>query len=160
MIALALVVSLTVSAEPAKKPAGGNETMKNLLKDATTVPTGGSDAKPAAKDENPPPDVEKMTFGPDSIKKVVAYYQPQIQGCYEETLAAKDKAVEGKISTSWVINADGLVKSAKVEKKGTTLKDQKLHDCVVAVLSAMSFPKPPDGKDQPVAFPFNLKAVH
>jgi hypothetical protein len=51
------------------------------------------------------------------------------------------------------------VKDAKVLKKGTTLKDKGLHDCVVSVLMSMSFPKPPDGKDQPIEYPFNLKAV-
>ena len=45
-------------------------------------------------------------------------------------------------------------------KKGTTLKDPELHDCVVTVLSSMIFPKPPDGKDHPIEYPFNLKAVH
>ena len=29
----------------------------------------------------------------------------------------------------------------------------------MTVLSTMVFPKPPDGKDHPIEFPFNLKAV-
>ncbi|MBX7114451.1 MAG: AgmX/PglI C-terminal domain-containing protein [Myxococcaceae bacterium] len=129
--------------------------MKGLMKDAI-------DTKEGEKKEGGAPaglDVSKMPFSADSIKQVVAHYQPQIQGCYEETMATKDKAVEGKLKTSWLITPDGLVKRAKIDKKGTTLKDSKLHDCVVTVLSAMTFPKPPDRKEHPIEYPFNLKAI-
>lgn len=152
-----LVIALALCADP--KPAGKNDTMKNLLKDAITQPSaGGADAS-TAKPADTHPDTTKMPFTPDSIKQVVLSYQPQIQGCYEEHLAVKEKAIEGNLKTAFVITGDGLVKSAKVEKKGSSLKDPKLHECVVAVLSAMTFPKPPDGKDHPIEFPFNLKAI-
>jgi len=104
-------------------------------------------------------DVSRMPFSPDSIRQVMIHHQAKIQECYEDHLAAKSKKVEGKLMTSFVITARGLVKDAKVLKKGTTLKDKGLHDCVVSVLLAMSFPQPPDGKDQPIEYPFNLKAV-
>ena len=160
MLHFALAVSMLLTADPKAKPANsGNDTMKGLLKDAIKGdPAAPSDGGVA--EARPGPDVSKMRFTPENIKAVVAFFQPQIQTCYEETLAAKDAAVEGKLMTSWLIGADGSVTRQKVEKKGTTLKDPKLHDCVTAVLSSMVFPKPPDGKPQPIEFPFNLKAVH
>ena len=124
--------------------------MKNLMKDAI----GSTDKA------NDGPDVSKMPFTADSIKQVVMFHQPKIQGCYEEHIANKKKAPEGALKTTFVITGDGLVKSAKVNRKTSTLRDPGLHDCVVAVLSSMNFPKPPDGKDHPIEFPFNLKAVH
>ncbi len=143
MITALVIVSLSLAADPPAK----NDTMKNLLKDvATDKPSEG-------------PDVSKMPFTPDSIKQVVAAYQPKIQGCYEDHIANKKKAPQGSLKTAWVITPDGLVKGAKVDKRGSTLKDSSLHDCVVAVLSTMTFPKPPDSKDHPIEFPFNLKAV-
>jgi hypothetical protein len=142
----ALVIAVSLAQDPG---AAGSGTMKNLVKDAL-----GQPEKPAG------PDISKLPFTPDSIKQVVAFYQPQIQSCYEEHLASKgNKKVEGVLKTTWVITSDGFVKNAAVNKKASTIKDSKLHDCVVAVLSSMAFPKPPNGKDQPVAFPFNLKAV-
>jgi hypothetical protein len=51
------------------------------------------------------------------------------------------------------------VKGAKILKKGTTLNDPKLNECVVAVLLTMEFPKPPKNQDQPIDFPFKLKAI-
>src|SRR5882672_1946496 len=103
-------------------------------------------AKPAV-------DVERLPFTQETVKQVIDANVPKIQGCYNELLA-------GMVKTSWEITAEGLVSKAKVEKKGTTLKDPKLHECVVVVLSSMTFPKPPDGKVHPIEYPFNLKAQH
>lgn len=108
--------------------------------------------------EKPGPDVEKLPFSQDTVKQVIDFNLPKIQACYNEMLAGMTKAKEGMLKTSWVITAEGLVSKAKVERKGTTLKDPKLHECVVTVLSSMTFPKPPDGKVHPIEYPFNLKA--
>ena len=160
---LAITVALMLGAAPAPKakapPKEKNETMKGLLKDAvaptpaTTTADGGTPAP------RPGPDIEKLPFTPLSIQTVVTFYAPQIQSCYEETLAVKDKAVEGKLMTSFMITPEGLVKKPQVVKKGTTVKDPRLHDCVISVLGTMAFPKPPDGKDHPIEYPFNLKAI-
>jgi hypothetical protein len=102
---------------------------------------------------------EKLPFTSDTIKEIVRAKQPDIERCWEQTLAGTDKPVDGKLHTHFVITPVGSVKQAKVVKKGTTLKDPALHRCVETVLSTMFFPKPPDGKDHPVEYPFNLKAV-
>ena len=142
-----MLTTLLIAAVLAADPPPKNDTMKALLKDvATDKPSDG-------------PDVSKMAFNQDNIKQVVMAFQPKIQGCYEDHIANKKKAPEGKIKTSFTITPDGLVKNAKVDKKGSSLKDPALHDCVVAVLSTMNFPKPTDAKDHPIEFPFNLKAV-
>ena len=142
-----MITTLLIVAVLAADPPPKNDTMKALLKDvATDKPSDG-------------PDVSKMAFNQDNIKQVVMAFQPKIQGCYEDHIANKKKAPQGTLKTSWVITPEGLVKSAKIEKKGTTLKDAALYDCVVAVLSTMEFPRPPDSKDHPIEFPFNLKAV-
>src|SRR5215831_15784705 len=92
--------------------------------------SGGAQAQPAAGmagdggtegEAAPELDVSHMPFTNYAIRKVVEFHLPKIQSCYEETLAPKSKAVEGKLMTSWVITAEGAVKQAKVLKKGTTL---------------------------------------
>jgi len=104
-------------------------------------------------------DPAKLPFTPDTLRDVVRAKQPEIERCWEQTLASTDKPMEGKLQTHFVITPDGTVKQPKVVKKGTTLKNDALHRCVETVLSTMVFPKPPDGKDHPVEYPFNLKAV-
>jgi hypothetical protein len=142
-VLLASAVALAQGA-PAKKPSGGK-------------PAQQAPATAPAKSDGP--DVEHMPFTPDSIKQVVAHHQPRIQECYEEHMAEKDRKVEGRLMTNFTIDANGLVKKAKVVKKSSTLKDPGLHDCVVSVLSSMTFPKPPDRADHPIEYPFNLKAI-
>ncbi|MCP3162032.1 AgmX/PglI C-terminal domain-containing protein [Myxococcus qinghaiensis] len=143
LLPVLILASATAFAEsvPPKKPEGGKP-----------APTTKAPAKSDA------PDVARMPFTPDSIRQVVTYNQGRIQECYEDHMAEKNKKAEGKLLTSFTIDANGLVKSAKV-RKGSTLKDPNLHDCVVAVLSSMTFPKPPDGADHPIEYPFNLKAI-
>jgi len=51
------------------------------------------------------------------------------------------------------------VRNAKVVKQGTTLKNERLNECVVSVLSGMNFPSTPDGREYPIEYPFNLKAI-
>ena len=159
MTPLAFVIAATLAAAPApKEKATANETMKNLVKDAM-APSAAAASADGGVTARPGPPIETMPFTPESIKAVVAYHQPQIQGCYEETLAGKEKAIEGKLITSFTITAEGTVKKPLIVKKGTTLKDARLHDCVVAVISAMNFPVPADKKDHPIEYPFNLKAI-
>ncbi len=102
---------------------------------------------------------EKLPFTPDTIREVVRSKQPDIERCWEQTLARVDKPTDGTLQTQFVISPEGTVRQAKVLKKGTTLKDPALQRCVETVLSTMVFPRPPDGRDHPVEYPFNLKAV-
>ena len=154
MILLSTLIAFSLHADP----KSGN-TMKGLVKGLGAGTTASADGGSSASVVNGL-DLSRLPFTPDSIKQVVLSYQPQIQACYEETLAGKDKAVEGSLKTVFSITGDGMTALAKVDKKGSSLKDPRLHDCVVAVLSTMQFPAPPDGKAHPIEFPFNLKAVH
>ena len=109
--------------------------------------------------EKPALNLELMPFSTETVKRVVAHNRDKIQACYEETLASKDKPVEGRVMTSFVVTPGGLVKNPRVLKKGTTIKDPKLHECLIDALSTFTFPKPSDRREHPIEYPFNLKAV-
>lgn len=120
---------------------------------------GGSGKKaPPARPQ--PPDVTKLPFTPDSIRMVMNYYSRDIQDCYEEILARKGSNVEeGRILTTFTISPDGFVRNAQVAKAGTTIKNERLNECVVNVLTSITFPEPSDKKEHPIEYPFNLKAI-
>jgi outer membrane biosynthesis protein TonB len=130
-------------------------------KQAGTEATAPAQEKKKAEPVRPqPPNVSRMPFSPDSIREVMTYYSRDIQECYEEILATKgSKVEEGRILTSFTITPDGFVRNAKVAKAGTTLKNARLNECVVNVLSSITFPQPPDGREYPIEYPFNLKAI-
>src|SRR5215469_16118034 len=72
-------------------------------------------------------DPSKLPFTPYSIKKILASHHDEVQNCYEDTMANREKVIEGKLLTAFSIEADGTVRKARVLKKGTTLNDAKLH---------------------------------
>ncbi|RKG91630.1 hypothetical protein D7V97_41755 [Corallococcus sp. CA053C] len=154
----ALLPLLLLLVAPSMATAQGTSTKK---KPAATKPapatTPDAATKPAPKDDGL--DVSKLPFTPDSIRQVMTHNTPRIQECYEDHMVEKDKKVEGKLMTTFTITADGAVRSAKVDRHQSTLKDAGLNDCVVSVLMSMDFPKPPDGREHPIEYPFNLKAV-
>jgi hypothetical protein len=145
---LALLVLVLPGASDAGPPA---------IAPVTPVPG----AHPASSPGTPPKplDLSQMPFTPDSITQVVRAHQPQIQDCYEKTLAARNEKLQGRLMSHFVIGPAGTVTSAQVMKQGTTLKDKDLQACVVGVLRQLRFPKPPDGKDHPVEYPFNLQPI-
>jgi hypothetical protein len=144
---LALALALAAAADAGNPPV--------------SPPATSTDGRPPAEAAAPAStlDVQKLPFTPDSISLVVRAAQPQIQECYEKTLAARNEKLQGRLMTQVVITGAGTVKGAKVVKQGTTLKDKDLHACVVGVLGKLTFPRPPNAKDHPVEYPFNLQAV-
>lgn len=138
---------------PARKGSSGKET-------APEAAAPAQEKKRAEPARPPPPDISRMPFTPDSIREVMQYHARDVQECYEELLAAKgSKVEEGRIMTTFTISPDGFVRDAKVSRSGTTIKDSRLHECVVSVLSGINFPPPPDGREYPIEYPFNLKAI-
>jgi hypothetical protein len=128
--------------------------------DAGVSAEPGAIAPPVVSVPRTTPAPETMPFNQDTIRTLVRTKQPEIERCWEQYLAGQDvKAADGKIQTKFVITPVGSVRNATVVKKGTTVKSPELHRCVTTVLSTLTFPKPPDGKDHPVEYPFNLKAV-
>ncbi|CAM4325917.1 AgmX/PglI C-terminal domain-containing protein [Corallococcus sp. ZKHCc1 1396] len=150
----ALLPMLMLLVAPSMATAQGPSSKK---KPAATKPAPEAATKPAPKDDGL--DVSKLPFTPDSIRQVMVHNAPRIQECYESHMVEKDKKVEGKIMTTFTITAEGAVRSAKVDRVQSTLKDAGLNDCVVSVLMVLDFPRPPDGRDHPIEYPFNLKAV-
>jgi hypothetical protein len=138
---------------PGRKGASGKEA-------APEAAAPAQEKKKAEPVRPPPPDINRLPFTPDSIREVMQYHARDIQECYEEMLAMKgNKVEEGRIMTTFTISPDGFVRNAKVAKAGTTLKDARLHECVVNVLSGINFPRTPDGREYPIEYPFNLKAI-
>jgi hypothetical protein len=123
------------------------------------TPDGGVPAAADAGTLPKGPDVTHMTFDKDSIRKIVNYHAKEVQDCYERVIADTESKFEGRVLIDMVIDVDGHVKHAEVHKKGTTLKQGRVHDCIVTAIYDWVFPKPGDGRDHPLQYPFDLKYV-
>ena len=157
-----LSAGLALAQAPGKKGAAAATKSAPVAQD-TSIPDTAPAAPPkkAAEPVRPPaPDVTKLPFTPDSVRMVMNYYSRDIQDCYEEVLANKgNKVEEGRILTTFTISPEGFVRNAKVAKAGTTLKNDRLNECVVNVLTSITFPEPSDKREHPIEYPFNLKAI-
>ncbi|ATB39606.1 hypothetical protein CYFUS_005051 [Cystobacter fuscus] len=157
-----ITMAVVLSAGLALAQGAAGKKSASVATDAGTpaAEPGGSGKKAAPPARPQPPDVTKLPFTPDSIRMVMNYYSRDIQECYEEILARKGSNVEeGRILTTFTISPDGFVRNAQVAKAGTTIKNERLNECVVNVLTSITFPEPSDKKEHPIEYPFNLKAI-
>ncbi|MEO1335084.1 MAG: AgmX/PglI C-terminal domain-containing protein, partial [Myxococcota bacterium] len=88
------------------------------------------------------------------IRRVIKRHIAQIRYCYERELQVTP-GLFGKVSTLFVISAEGGVNQAKVEQ--TTLKNEKVERCVLSKIRTWKFPKPRGGGIVVVKYPFIFK---
>jgi hypothetical protein len=103
-------------------------------------------------------DVSRMMFDAEGIRTVFNFHMPEVQECYEKVLADSGKKIEGKVVVGLIIDANGSVSEARVLAKKSTLKDDRVHECVLQV-KGWAFPKAGDNRDHPIEYPFNLKVA-
>ena len=92
-------------------------------------------------------------IAPELVRRIARQNFGSIRLCYEEALSL-DVAAAGKLTFSFVIEADGEVKDVKTE---TDLKDAKLVECARKVFERLDFPKPEGGRVE-VRFPVLFSA--
>lgn len=88
------------------------------------------------------------------IRRVIKSHIAQIRYCYERELQASP-GLFGKVSTQFVISAQGRVQQANVQQ--TTLNNAKVERCVLSKIKTWRFPKPKGGGIVIVKYPFIFK---
>lgn len=159
---LALAQSTSSGAEMKKKaaPAAKASRTDSLDLSKLSVPNAQGTPEQAAantpEDEILPLDVSNMLFDPHSIQQVVQHHMPQIQSCYEKVLSTSGQRIEGLVAVGFIIDVSGSVLEARLLPKKSTVKDERVIDCVLLRVRRLIFPKPPDNRRYPVEYPFNL----
>lgn len=88
----------------------------------------------------------------EAVLQVVNTHLDEIRDCYERELL-HSPGLTGKIVLEWLIREDGSVGYAKVAFTNIG-HSSDLHLCVQAQVTAWKFPKPTDGHEVVVTFPF------
>jgi hypothetical protein len=158
-LGLAALCLLPAAARAGEAPKGGLGEVKlpevpRFDTGAAPVKSGDAKAAPAEKPARTL-EVAGMLFDQESIRQVVGFHMPEIQECYEQVLADTGKKLEGKVVVRFVITPEGRVSEAKPLPKKSTLRDERVVSCVLA-LRGWAFPKPTDNRDHPVEYPFTL----
>jgi len=91
------------------------------------------------------------------VIEILGTKKTKFQTCYFDELKGENKKMAGRLVTHFVIGTEGRVTEAKVHT--TSLKNQKVEDCVLGVIKTTRFPKPKDGTPVNVAYPFEFGNV-
>jgi len=111
--------------------------------------TGVKEAQVKVELDQPDGDLGGLTAA--EILKVVRSKRSAIATCYERELQ-RSKGLGGKVIINWKIDLGGGVQGAKV--RNTTMRNDKVQDCIVRVVQNLKFPNPRNGKIPVVNFPF------
>ncbi len=91
----------------------------------------------------------------DEVGKVIREHLGQVRYCYESALA-RSPGLEGKLLVGFTVGADGTVKDTQTkESSGNPGLDQ----CIQSRLLKWKFPKPRNGVDIGVTYPFIFKSL-
>jgi hypothetical protein len=86
---------------------------------------------------------------PAIVQKITRDHSDAIRGCYEEGLR-RNRDLAGKVTTKFVIGADGAVQMAEIGC--TSIPDDFVVDCVVEEVRTFVFP-PPEWGSVTVIYP-------
>ncbi|MCK6552533.1 AgmX/PglI C-terminal domain-containing protein, partial [Myxococcota bacterium] len=92
------------------------------------------------------------------IRRVIKEHLAQIRYCYEKELT-RTPGLFGKVSTEFVISAQGTVQSAEVKKGDSTLNNDEVERCITSKIRTWVFPKPKGGGVVVVKYPFIFKTT-
>ena len=92
-------------------------------------------------------------LAPEVIQSVVRSNYAKVRECYEAGLA-RTPELHGSIEIRFVIDSEGMVHKPTLES--STLPDDQVNQCVVAVFSSLEFPKP-NGDFVNVVYPLKFE---
>lgn len=87
----------------------------------------------------------------EKIRSAIREVTPEIQKCYADELE-KNPKLKGKVIVAFVVVEGGLVTEEKI--KSSTLKNETVHKCMLAVLKKQKFPEPAEKTTAVIDFPF------
>jgi hypothetical protein len=103
-----------------------------------------SNGREATQSDAPAHDPERAgRIAPEIVQSVVRHHFDPMRVCYEWGMR-KDPNLSGRVTTKFVIEADGSVSSAT--DGGSNLIDSQVIACVLGAFRRLTFPPPQGGK--------------
>ncbi len=90
---------------------------------------------------------------PQQVRTTIKNNSTKMLGCYQDSLI-RNPNLEGRIKINFIVSESGAVKFAKLEK--TSISDQKMLECILAIAKSIQFPKPVGGSEVSIRFPFEF----
>lgn len=132
-----------------------------------TAPTGGlgirgagghGAVKPVASAAPAPVDRATVLGHVDGqrVREVVVAHADEVRACFE---AARIQAprLQGRVVLKWIIQPDGSVTNAAVERPGTTVSSDEVLACMISRLGSWTFPSPGRGGIAVITYPWDFR---
>jgi hypothetical protein len=135
---------------PAEAPAEA-EAPEQAEMPEQPVPSADPERAPTVQQVAPKAEVHGA-YDKDLIRRIVRAHISEVRYCYNEGLE-KDPELEGRVIVDFVIGSEGKVtrSEARSEMEGD------VPECIATAASRWLFPRPADGKDVAVSYPFVLE---
>ena len=92
----------------------------------------------------------------EEVGQVIHQHMGEVRACHESAILYKPN-IGGKVQIQFVINPQGRVKSASVQN--STVPDSFLQECILKKIPGWTFPKPRNGINVSVSYPFLFKTL-
>ena len=87
------------------------------------------------------------------ISRIILRHINEVKYCYQLELL-RQPTLAGRIQVRFTVAASGQVIAADVER--STIGDARVEDCTVAAIRRLQFPKPLEGRQIIISYPFVL----
>lgn len=155
----------TAAESPPAEPSAATETVASPSKPSGSEDEGWAGEKPSKSDDSSPasattepaaadgkaPETRTM----DVIRQLVMEHRKAARQCYDDA-RKDDKDLKGDVVIHFVLNPEGKVKSAELNRDRSTLKSPKVVDCVIGVIKSIPFPKSSRAMETTTNYPFNF----
>lgn len=94
------------------------------------------------------------TIDANGVKQTIHSALNPLKQCYETQLKTNN-SLKGKVALQMEVNDKGRVQSAGIQTS-STLKDKKIHECMLNVVKDLSFPQPAKGTVAVVDYPLDF----
>lgn len=138
--------AIPVVAAPAAPPAPAEPIAAAPMPVQTAEPVVASEGAPAPKAE------VVGSLDKDVIRRIVRAHIGEVRYCYNEGLA-HDPELAGHVDVEFVIGAAGKVTRSVAHSE----MEGEVPECIAKAVSRWMFPRPSDGGDVAVTYPFVLE---
>jgi hypothetical protein len=113
---------------------------------------GNEGPQPMADDSGGPP--EKRTT--EVVGKIVKDNRQMVRDCYNQA-RKKDPSLQGTLTIRFVLDPDGDVMSAELNKERSEITTPAVVECAIMLIKALKFPPSSRGMETVVNYPFDLQ---
>lgn len=98
---------------------------------------------------------EAQDRGIKDYQRIISERRDLFRACYDRSLAA-NPGIQGKVVLQFVLDPNGAVKEAFIDKSASDITLADLEGCMAAAVKSLSFPPSTRGMESTVRYPFTF----